>query len=127
MSKMKAQIDADVRAAKRAKRTCRDQLPAETEDEFQKQVIELAQKRGWHVAHFRPARVIRKGKETWRTPVEGDKGFPDLVLARDRIVIHAELKSDSGVVSPEQHAWLMALGGVVWRPKSWPTIEEILR
>ena len=100
-------------------------LPKETEREFQKQVIELAQLKGWKVAHFRPARVIRNGKETWRTPVEGDgAGFPDLVLARNGVVIFAELKTDAGTVSAEQQDWLRETRGFVWRPANW---HEILR
>ena len=50
-----------------------------TESEFQSQVIEIAKYRGWKVMHQRPA-MIRTGR--WVTAIEGDAGFPDLVLAR---------------------------------------------
>jgi hypothetical protein len=102
-------------------------LPPISENNFQKQVIQMAHIRGWKVAHFRPARVIVKGKETWRTPVSADgEGFPDLVLARRGTVLFRELKSDAGVISKEQQAWLIECGGRVWRPDMWPTIEREL-
>lgn len=69
----------------------------------------------------------------WRTPVAADgKGFPDLVLVRDRIVV-AEIKG-SDRVKPEQRAWLDAfrLAGTeayVWTPETWAAgeVERILR
>lgn len=95
-----------------------------TEDDLQARVIDLAQLHGWRVAHFRAARTGRG----WRTPVEGDPGFPDLVLARGGRVILAELKSDTGRVEDTQHAWLFALGkhGRLWRPRDWPAVRDEL-
>lgn len=102
--------------------------PAISEAEFQRQVIQLAQLCGWKVAHFRPARVMVRGKETWRTPCEGDAaGFPDLVLASFGEVHFRELKSEKGKVSREQDDWLRAVGGKVWRPSDWPEIEKLLK
>lgn len=110
-----------------------------TEAQFQIQVVQLAQLLKWHVAHFRPARVIVQGKETWRTPVSGNgAGFPDLCMARAGLVIFAELKTDRGKLSPLQMDWLDALGGpaaakgsrhrcYVWRPRDWPEIERVLK
>ena len=86
-----------------------------TEAQFQQQVIDLAHLNSWRVAHFRPARTD-KG---WRTPVAADgAGFPDLVLARDGVVIFAELKTERGVLRPEQNVWGHHLGALwrVWRP-----------
>ena len=98
-----------------------------TEDEFKTQVIQLAHLHGWLVAHFRPARVIVGGEETWRTPVSAHgKGFPDLVLVRGGVVLFRELKTDRGKVSDDQRKWLKATGGKVWRPMHWDLIEEIL-
>jgi hypothetical protein len=103
-------------------------IPEQTEKEFQRQVIQLAQLCGWKVAHFRPARVIVNGKETWRTPCEGDAaGFPDLVLAKRGAVFFFELKSDRGKVTDEQQKWLEETGGSVWRPMDWKLIEQFLR
>lgn len=102
-------------------------LPAISEKQFQKQVIAFAQLRKWMVAHFRPARVMVNGKETWRTPVAGDgEGFPDLVLARRGKVLFRELKAEAGKASQEQLAWLQECGGKIWRPSMWAMIEKEL-
>jgi hypothetical protein len=99
-----------------------------TESEFQDQVIEWAVFRGWKVQHQRPARVIRNGRESWRTTIQGHKGAPDLLLARKGVVIHAELKTDKGKLSPEQESWRDSMGETwrLWRPSDWPAIEREL-
>ena len=99
------------------------------EADFQKQVIDLARIRGWLVAHFRPARVIRNGRETWATPVAGDgAGFPDLVLVRKGIALFRELKTDEGKLGISQKRWLEEIGLMadVWRPRDWARIEREL-
>lgn len=107
-----------------------------TEGEFQRQVIQLAVLFGWRVHHVRPARVRVRGKETYRTPVQGHKGFPDLVLARRGRVIFAELKAGRGQLSEDQVLWRDAMDGgqaaeyagwKLWRPEDWADIERILR
>jgi hypothetical protein len=103
---------------------------AMAEQELQDNVIELAHLLGWRVAHFRPAMT----KDGWRTAVSADgKGFPDLVLVRDRVVF-AELKSAKGVLTDEQADWVGALVGAkaechLWKPVDWTdgTIERVLR
>ena len=97
--------------------------------------------------HSRPARSNR----AWRTPVQGDVGFSDLVLAKDSCVIFAELKYERGRMRPEQIGWVGALSGadgcddktvatvrriddggwvavVVWRPRDWASgvVESVL-
>ena len=100
----------------------------ETEAGFQNAVIELAQLHGWKVAHFRPART----KTGWRTAVSADgKGFPDLVLVRDRL-IWAELKREGEDLSEHQEHWrdwLLAAGEewYMWMPSDWAAIETVLR
>ena len=64
-----------------------------TEREFQRAVVELARLMGWRVHHTRPA-LTRAGE--WRTPIQGDAGFPDLVLCRPPRLILAELKRNAG-------------------------------
>jgi hypothetical protein len=99
-----------------------------TEDDFLKTVIDLAHVYGWKCFHARPA-MTSKG---WRTPVQADgAGFPDLVLARERIIF-AELKSEKGKLSDAQQAWrdvILAAGGeyYVWRPENFEKIVEILK
>lgn len=101
---------------------------AMSEADWQEQVIDLAHLYGWKVAHFRPARTD-KG---WRTPVAADgKGFPDLVLVRDR-VLAVELKADGGKLTVEQRHWLDAFhdAGVeaaVWRPRDFDQVVDRLK
>lgn len=102
---------------------------------FQKDVIDLAHALGWKIAHFRSVETKRQG---WQTPVAADgKGFPDLILVRDR-VIAAELKRNEDVKdtrrvpSVEQLAWLDAFrnAGVeayLWRPADVDEIFDVLR
>lgn len=99
-----------------------------TEDQFQKQIIDLAHLYSWKIAHFRPA-LTEKG---WRTPVSADgAGFVDLVLVRDR-VIFAEIKSKSGRLTDQQRDWGVALLAAdaeyyTWRPSDWDSVMEILK
>lgn len=98
-----------------------------SEQDFQRTVIDYAILRGWRVMHTRPAQTLHG----WRTPVEGHAGFPDLVLAREGVVLIRELKRHGrrGYVSKDQRAWLDALGhwGAIWTPADWETIVEVLR
>lgn len=96
-----------------------------SEDDLLDWVMATAELYGWMRVHYRPAKTA-KG---YRTPLKGDKGCPDVILARDSVVILAELKSDTGRVQPEQKKWLAALGvyGCVWRPADRDQILEILR
>ncbi len=98
-------------------------LLSATEAEFQTLVIDYAHLMGWRVAHFRPAQS-RSGK--WSTAMQGDPGFPDLVLARDGVVILAELKSEKGQLSASQLQWSIVADALVWRPSDWPEIQKIL-
>lgn len=97
---------------------------AVAETDFTRAVLDLARLRGWKVTHFRPART-EKG---WRTPVQGDAGFVDVVLARDGVVIHAELKTTKGRMTKEQAEWAIALGDShrLWRPADLPAIAREL-
>lgn len=100
-----------------------------SEDQFKDWLIDLAKLFKWLVHHDRPART-EKG---WRTPIQGDPGFPDLVLARRGRIIFAELKSEKGTLDPDQKIWLEHLDPsdeyeiYVWRPSDRREIEETLR
>lgn len=102
-----------------------------TEAEFSAAVIELARAFGWRCATFRPARVMRGGKETYETPVGADgKGFPDILAVRDRIIA-IELKSAKGKLRPDQVRWQQAIVGAggewyCWKPADWNQIREVL-
>lgn len=90
------------------------------EHELQRAVVEAARLLGWRVAHFRPAQT----KHGWRTPVSADgKGFPDLVLARDRLLF-VELKIHGRKRTAEQERWaewLQAAGAEYhqWTDHDW--------
>jgi VRR-NUC domain len=100
------------------------------EVELQDNVVELAHLFGWRAAHFRPARTAHG----WKTAVGYDgKGWPDLVLVRERVV-WVETKSETGRLSPEQLAWRdwLAEAGAewhLWSPTDWTdgTVEAVLR
>jgi len=96
-----------------------------SEEDLQTRILQAATLYGWRAAHFRPARTA-KG---WRTPMSGDPGFPDLVLARGGVLIVPELKSRRGRTTPDQDLWLEALGdhARLWRPQDWPAIQSELR
>jgi hypothetical protein len=115
----------------------------QSEREFQAAVIEYAQLNGWLVHHGRAAQV-REGK--WVTPIQGDAGFPDLVMVRGRWIVFVELKSEKGRIAKAQQRWrddlewaigwsgykpaLDGIGGTVyflWRPSDWDEIETTLR
>ena len=106
---------------------------AVTEDAFLRQVIELAKLRHWLIHHCRPART----KKGWATPIQGDAGFPDLVLVREGRLLFVELKAQKGRVTPDQRIWLALLkdqagfhqgtGVYLWKPSDWAQIEEVLR
>ena len=110
--------------------TARAELAAAiTERGLQDYVVAAAQLLGWKVMHTRPA-MARSGR--WSTPIQGDAGFPDLVLVRPPKLVVAELKAQRGPVTAEQQAWLDALrscgvAAYVWRPADLPRIEALLQ
>jgi hypothetical protein len=111
-----------------------DQLPGISEAEFQRQVVTLAHRHGWRVAHFRSVRCQRpNGQVFYQTPVQADgRGFPDLILLRQGRQLAVELKVGKNDATAEQLAWLQAfrLAGAkthIWRPSDWAFIEEVLR
>jgi hypothetical protein len=104
-----------------------------TEATFTRVIIAYAQAHGWLVYHQRPA-ITAKG---WRTAVQGNPGFPDLVLARKSVIVIAELKRKHGKMTESQIAWMRAFGwpirlpsGVIvrlWTPDDWEDIKDVLR
>lgn len=97
-----------------------------TENQFAARIIAYATLRRWHVVHYRPARTATG----WKTPIIGHRGAPDLLMARDSVVILAELKSQKGAMRPGQDAWGKAIGPDqyrLWRPSDWDQIMEELK
>lgn len=101
-----------------------------SEAQLQSAVIELATLLGWRLVHFRPA-IDRSGR--WTTPMQGDAGWPDLVLCRPPRLVFLELKSTKGRVTTDQTKWLVALQAsgaecAVVRPEHWRSgsLEQLL-
>lgn len=92
-----------------------------TESQLQYSILDLAKLHGLLVHHCRPA-VMRSGK--WATPVQGNAGFCDLVIAGLGGVIFRELKGATAQPTDAQMRWLGTLEAAgadakVWRPRDW--------
>lgn len=108
-------------------------IKIETEAGFTDAVVELAQTFGFLVHHDRPART----NQGWRTAIQGDPGFPDIVAVGYGRLIVAELKVGRNVPSSAQQAWLWRWGALaelcptvevhLWRPEDWPEIAETFK
>ena len=86
----------------------------QSESDFQIAVIDAARHFGYLCYHTHDSR-------------RSAPGFPDLVLAKNGAVLMVELKTDTGVVTTDQVAWLLAAHAVIWRPKHWDVIEKSLK
>lgn len=101
-----------------------------SESLWQESVVAHARAHGW-IAHFIPDAFHADAKRSGRMRVtkQGDKGFPDLTLASDDgQVVYAELKTEVGLLKPEQIVWrnrLVAAGQEwhLWRPRH---LDEII-
>ena len=78
-----------------------------SEAEFQTQVISIARMYGWRVQH---SRAVQMANGKWLTPIQGDAGFPDLLMVHpvSGKILAVELKAEKGKLSPLQKRWLMA-------------------
>ncbi len=109
-----------------------------SEKELQEAIIGkrgLARILGWRVIHSRPAMIKDPASVdgySWRTAIQGDAGFPDLLMAKDGRCIIAELKGDNSGPSLDQQAWLDVLSAVevletyLWRPMDLEEIKDII-
>lgn len=70
-----------------------------TENELKAVVLKRAYAQGWLVYHV-PQSTMHNG---------GGRGYPDLTLARDGEVLWIELKQESGKLTSDQAAWMLAL------------------
>ena len=107
--------------APRPRRQAYRVLPPESEESFQRRVLELARWMGWSAYHTFDSRGSQPG-------------FPDLVLVRAPRVIFAELKKDTARRQlPLHQAWWHAqlercpgIETYVWRPKQWSDVRQVL-
>ena len=81
--------------------------PKMSEADFKDILISVARRYGWLVHHDLPA---QNSRGRWATHVQGDAGFPDLILLHPNSgkLFAIELKSEKGKTSPGQKRWLMA-------------------
>lgn len=93
-----------------------------TEAVWQSHVLGYARQLGWPLRYHT------------RFSMGSKAGFPDLVFVRPPRLILAELKSDTGKVTPAQEVWLATLARVtrppevyLWRPSDRDAVLEILR
>lgn len=98
------------------------------EAELQAAVLELAHLTGWIVHH---SRAVQTMAGRWMTAIQGDPGFPDLVMAhRTGTVLFVELKATQGRLSEAQQVWRHRLEPTgryrLWRPADWDDITAEL-
>jgi len=113
----------------------------ETEADFASWFEDVLRVHGYKFAHFRPARVMRNGKETYETPVSGNaKGLPDYYVWHPERRPHlgfresafwVELKSEKGKLSEAQIECIKSLRAsgaqvFIWRPDDRADIETLL-
>lgn len=102
-----------------------------TEAQLQAAMLDIARLHRCLVHHCRPA---RQADGSWRTPIQGDAGFPDLVIVGEGGLLVRELKSEGGQASPMQASWMRLLTGArvdvaTWRPsdlRSGRILAEIM-
>lgn len=110
-------------------RKTKETLPALSESDFQKQIVDLAHLYGYAVAHFRAARTA----QGWRTACQFDaEGYPDLTCVNpiQKRVLFVELKARGKKLSPEQEKWrdmLLAAGAewYTWQPQDFDQAQRI--
>ena len=100
-----------------------------TEAEFTNQLLAWAKTFGWRRFHVRSSGRMSNGKAI--PVVQGDKGFPDLVLAKPGRLVFAELKVGGNKARSEQTDWLDLLAASnaechVWTPAMWTQILAVL-
>ena len=81
-------------------------MPSPNETACQTTIIHAARTLGYRVHHQRPS-VSRAGR--WASAIQGDPGWPDLVICgHDRLWV-IELKRHGGKPTADQVSWLTAL------------------
>jgi len=78
-----------------------------SELQCQRTIVQAARIHGWLV-HAERAAPTRSGG--YATPIQGDAGWPDLVLARDGVCLIVELKRKPNKATLAQTIWLDELG-----------------
>lgn len=104
-------------------------LPRASESQCQATIVDAARRGGW-LCHAERTSTTAGGR--WMTAIQGDVGWPDLVLVRHHEAVFLELKRRPGRVAPAQQTWLHALraaglrAGVVWVPEGVDQLVDFL-
>lgn len=104
-------------------------MPRASEAACQAAVINAARIGGWRAYAVRSSQT-QSGR--WSTAVQGDRGFPDIVLCRDHELLIIELKRKPNKVEQEQHLWHDALRragvrcGTVYVPERLDALVDFL-
>ncbi len=92
---------------------------AQSEADYQEQIVTLAEACGWWTYHVVDSR-------------RSSAGFPDLMIVRGTNLRFLEVKAEKGRVRPEQQWVIDALSKVervrarIVRPSDWPAVEAML-
>ncbi len=100
------------------------------ERDFQRAIVELAQRLGWRIMHISEStKRVRRGGRYITVPDPLCQGWPDLVLVHEhaKVTLFRELKTNAGTLTDPQREWLAALDAAghdadVWRPRDWDTV-----
>lgn len=106
-------------------------LRAISETAWQHAVEGIAAAGRWRYYHAPDNRPITAAGSGRRYVQAVRRGFPDLVAVRRGRMVVVELKTETGTVTDDQHAWLtdLAAAGVevgVWRPRDRDLVEAVL-
>lgn len=100
------------------------------EKDFARQVEHLLNLFRWRWYHPAPAYRPSGG---YSDSFHGMKGFPDYHAVRRGRLLIAELKTERGRLTPDQHEWLDEYRRVpnlevyTWRPHQLDEVKEVLR
>jgi hypothetical protein len=89
-----------------------------TEADYLHTILEAADIGHWHYVHFRPGRTTHG----WRTAFTGHPGFPDLILARETVLIRELKLRGRNKPTVDQLRWINTLqhagidAGILWLP-----------
>lgn len=105
--------------------------PLPTEDECEDAIIAAAKLANWKVHAERKAGA----GSNWRTPIKGDRGYPDLTMVKGTTLLFIELKRDgTGRIGPGQDEWIDALdlvpgvqAMIVWVPSDQDRLIRALQ
>ena len=99
-----------------------------SEKDFWKSIKPSAKKYGWMIVHFRTVQDINGSHYT---PVDGDTGSPDVLLAHPKHGVYiVELKKEKGRLTENQKKWAAAAephnNWALWKPSMIKQIDRFL-